>query len=85
MTDLIRETGGRSSDERASRLEAEVRRLQGALEDILTLAHSAGEPSARAVAMQRRAIAALSGRDAHPERSDPAAGRADAEDVEPRG
>lgn len=48
-----------------SGFETEVQRFRRALEDILALAHAAGEPSERAVAMQRRAIAALSGRDAY--------------------
>lgn len=48
------------------RPEAEVERLRRALEDVVTLSMSAGDLPARAAAMQRRAIAALTGRDAPP-------------------
>lgn len=49
--------------EEVQRLQAEVQRLQTALQDILALAHSAGDLRQRVVMMQRRASAAFSGKD----------------------
>ena len=47
-------------------LIAEAQRLRTALEDIVALANSAAESRARAILMQRRAIAALAGKDEPP-------------------
>ncbi len=44
-------------------LQADVRRLTAALEDIVALALSAGDARQRAIQMHRRAVAALSGAD----------------------
>lgn len=50
--------------EEVQRLQAEVQRLKTALQDVLALAHSAGDLQQRVVMMQRRASAAFSGKDA---------------------
>ena len=47
-------------------LRGEVQRLTRALEDVVALALSAGDPAQRAVLMHRRAAAALSGVDPKP-------------------
>ena len=47
-------------------LQADVRRLTAALEDIVALALSAGDARQRAILMHRRAVAALSGADRQP-------------------
>lgn len=52
------ESGGRGGTEQ---LRSEVQRLTRALEDVVALAQSAGDPAQRAVLMHRRAAAALSG------------------------
>lgn len=44
-------------------VEARAQRLRAALEDIVALADSAAESRERAILMQRRAIAALAGKD----------------------
>lgn len=49
--------------ERVRALEEEVARLTAALKDVVALALAEAEPKHRAITMQRRAIAALSGLD----------------------
>ena len=48
------------------RERTEAERLRAALEDIISLASSSADPSARMIQMRRRALAALSGWDARP-------------------
>ena len=49
-------------EEEFARLQEELVQLRSALEDILVLAHASGEASKRITKMERRALAALSGK-----------------------
>lgn len=51
---------------RMGEMEREVGRLRVALEDVITLAHTSGEARSRVAQMERRAMAALAGRDQEP-------------------